>query len=156
MVTPLTVESYMKPPLCLPHTDTVSAAVKHLARQDGTAALVVNDAGELCGIFTRRDLLHRVVLLEHDPRVLTLEDVMTERPATARPGDDVSDALHRMLQTRCDHLPVVNEGVPVGLLSTHAPPLKRLLWAAAALLRDESQRRRIETVLRDQWRVGLI
>jgi CBS domain-containing protein len=80
--------------------------------------VVVEDAGELVGIFTERDLLSRI---DHgDPlwSHVVVRDIMTPAPMVVRAGDSLAEAMRRLTQGRRRHLPIVDDhGRLVGLLS---------------------------------------
>ena len=65
---------------------------------------------------TDKDLAFRVVADGHDPRNVMLKDIMTRRPVSINPDTSYADALAKMAEGRFRHLPVVDEGVVVGVL----------------------------------------
>jgi CBS domain-containing protein len=81
------------------------------------AALVVDERGELVGIFTEHDLLRRADHDSNDWRDKPVESMMTGRPRVIREDDTVAEALRRMDAGRHRHLPVVRGRVPVGVVS---------------------------------------
>jgi CBS domain-containing protein len=87
-----------------------------LARDIG-ALLVVDEAGKLLGIFSERDLLTKVAGLEQSHDQLTMATFMTRHPEAVKPGDSLAFALHKMDIGGYRHMPVVQDGVPVGVLS---------------------------------------
>jgi len=81
-------------------------------------AVLVTKQDKLCGIFTERDLLMKVVAEKKDVKKLKLKDVMTQNPKTANVNDPVYDAMRRMTQGRFRHLPIVDHtGHLTGLIS---------------------------------------
>jgi CBS domain-containing protein len=98
-------------------SDTVSLAVEIMAERKIGAILVANE-GKLAGIFTERDLLHRVVKPKRDPDGTQLADVMTSNPDCIAPNDLALTALQKMSERGFRHLPVVTEsGEIVGIVS---------------------------------------
>ncbi len=71
--------------------------------------VVVLEAGRLCGIFTERDILRRIVAVGSDPATTLVSDVMTEEVACCRPGTTIEEARSVMKNRRIRHLPVMDE-----------------------------------------------
>ena len=96
---------------------TVRAAAVAMANQQVGAILVVDDKGLLTGLFTERDVLNRVVAKGLDPDKTPLSAVMTEKLLTATADKPLSHALHMMFEGGFRHVPVVENGKPVGMVS---------------------------------------
>jgi CBS domain-containing protein len=101
--------------IVLPRAATVAEAALRMYRL-GVGAVLVVERGHLLGIFTERDLT-RCIAFQLDLPAIPLGLVMTRDPPTVRPQEAVSVALERMRAGRCHHLPVVDEGRPLGLVS---------------------------------------
>jgi CBS domain-containing protein len=98
-------------------TDTVQMAVKKLA-DERIGALVVEDQWmRHAGIFSERDFVNAVA--EHGPKALgfPVEKLMSAPVVTCRPGDQVETALAAMTMAKIRHLPVVDGGHLVGIVS---------------------------------------
>ena len=99
-----------------PGTTTVKDAANLLkARRVGAVAVVEDE--KLIGIFTERDALFRVVAEGRDPQTTRLADVMTRDPQSIHPDKPFPDALRIMYEGRFRHVPVVEDGRPVGMIS---------------------------------------
>ncbi len=98
-------------------TMTVADAVAEMNR-NCVGCVIVLDGIRLCGIFTERDVLRRVVGASLDPRRTRVASVMTDKVMTVPPEMTVEDALILFTEKRCRHLPVVSDGKLVGLLSS--------------------------------------
>ena len=96
---------------------SVRAAAVAMAEQSVGAILVVDDSGRLIGLFTERDALNRVVARGLDPEQTPLAAVMTDKLQTATPDKTLGHALHLMFEGGFRHLPVVEDGRPVGMVS---------------------------------------
>jgi CBS domain-containing protein len=96
---------------------TVRAAAVAMANKKVGAILVVDDKGLLTGLFTERDVLNRVVAKGLDPDKTPLSAVMTENLLTATPDKPLAHALHMMFEGGFRHVPVVENGKPVGMVS---------------------------------------
>ncbi|NNE84106.1 MAG: CBS domain-containing protein [Alphaproteobacteria bacterium] len=95
---------------------TVQEAVRVMAEQNVHSVLVTYD-GNLTGIFTSTDLVLKVVAVGLEPNITALGEVMTRDPETVSPGFNAIEALHRMHDGHFRHLPVVENGKIVGILS---------------------------------------
>ena len=100
-----------------PADTTVRAAAITMARHKIGAILVVDDQGRLAGLFTERDVLNRVVAQGLDPDSTQLSTVMTADLQTASPDKPLAHALHMMFEGGFRHVPVVEDGRPVGMVS---------------------------------------
>ncbi len=107
--------------------DTLGEAAERMAEQ-GVGSSVVLDAGRLIGILTERDLLRAVAGRVHTSEA-RVREWMTEDPVTAVPSSSADEAVRTMLDRGFRHLPVVEGGRTVGVVS-----LRELMRAA---LEDE-------------------
>ena len=105
-----------KTPITVTKTVTVIEAARAMKRHNVGALLVV-DGTHLCGIFTERDALFRVLAEGRDPATTTLSQVMTAQPQTVHPDKPFLHALRIMHVGRFRHLPVVEDGRPLGMVS---------------------------------------
>ncbi|HUP61166.1 MAG TPA: CBS domain-containing protein [Thermoanaerobaculia bacterium] len=92
-----------------------NAAQTMSERNIGAAAVV--EAGKLAGIFSERDLMARVVAKGLNPDDTPVGTVMSKELVVADPNDAVDDALQKMYSIRARHLPVVENGKLVGMIS---------------------------------------
>jgi CBS domain-containing protein len=95
---------------------TVRDAANAMAQRRIGAVPVVED-GKLIGIFTERDVITRVVAPGRDPNTTPLGEVMTPTPDTVKSSDSVVHALEMMNTRRYRHLPVVDQGKLIGIVS---------------------------------------
>jgi len=97
-----------------------AATVRDAARtmsKNKIGAIAVLDAGKLVGIFSERDVLTRIVADGRNPDETLVDSVMTKDIIVAAPADDINDALQKMQDCNCRHLPVVHGGRLVGMIS---------------------------------------
>jgi CBS domain-containing protein len=80
-------------------------------------SVLVCEGGEPVGIFSERDVLVRVVAAQRDPRQTLVRDVMTTRLHTVTPDDTLLDVMHLMTERRCRHVPVMEGGRLLGMVS---------------------------------------
>jgi CBS domain-containing protein len=96
---------------------TIKAALAEL-RDRNIGALVVSEDGErVDGIISERDIVHG--LADHGSAFLAqgVAEAMTRRVATCDPADSVADLMAEMTNRRIRHLPVVQNGRLVGIVS---------------------------------------
>src|SRR5262249_26374068 len=95
---------------------TVAEACSAMKRRHVGCVLVM-DQGHLCGIFTERDVVNRVVAEGLDPHKTMLSIVMTRNPDTIAPNSSPMDALRMMHDRGYRHLPVIAGERVVGIVS---------------------------------------
>lgn len=96
---------------------TVSQAARLMAAKDAGAVLVIEDA-QLVGIFTERDVVFRVIAPGLEPKATLLREVMTADPKTLGPSQSYGHALVLMQENGFRHVPVVEEGQAIGIISS--------------------------------------
>ncbi|MCB1906201.1 MAG: CBS domain-containing protein [Rhodocyclaceae bacterium] len=97
-------------------SDTVLAAAERM-KERNIGALLVVEGDQLVGIFTERDALYRVLAAGADPAVTKLSEVMTPNPQTITADKPFRNALHLMYENGYRHVPVVDGGTPIGVIS---------------------------------------
>ena len=99
-----------------PRQANLESAIRQMIDRAVGAVLVVDSAGALVGILTERDFLTKVA---GQPRfeALAVREFMTAGPETVAPTDSLAFALGRMDAGGYRHLPVVADGMPVGVIS---------------------------------------
>ena len=96
---------------------TVREASEIMKAKQYGAVLVMED-GELKGIFTERDAVFRVLAPGLDPDTTTVQKVMTKSPKTIAPEKTFGHAMLVMHESGFRHLPVVENGKLVGMVSS--------------------------------------
>ena len=123
-----------------PETSVAQASLL-MKRGNVGAVLVVKD-GCLVGIFTERDAVCRVLAAYRDPRITKLVDVMTPDPKTVEPDETFGYALLLMHENGFRHVPVVEEGRAIGVVSARSALDPDLEDFTAEAERRKSIRRR--------------
>jgi CBS domain-containing protein len=95
---------------------TVRNAAQTMSERNIGAVAVVH-SGTLAGIFSERDLMARVVAKGLDPDSTLVEGVMSKNLMVADPSERVEQALQKMHSIHARHLPVVENGKLVGMVS---------------------------------------
>ena len=115
----LTVRQVMQPePVLVEPICPLREVMEQMNRLRIGAVIVVNGGRALEGIFTERDLLRRVADADPDWRDRPVRDWMTPGPHTIGPDVRWEDAIAIMNQLRVRHLPVIEAGRVIGIVST--------------------------------------
>ncbi len=96
--------------------DLVIDAVRRMAEY-GVGAMLVMQGGEMKGIFTERDYARKVILAGRGSRETRVEEVMTSAVITVDPRATAEEGLALMTRQRVRHLPVIERGQLVGMVS---------------------------------------
>ena len=96
--------------------DTVLAALGVMAEHD-IGAVLVFDGDELLGILTERDYARKVALVGRASKDSPVRAIMTANAVCVPPGRTVEECMGLMTERRVRHLPVVENGHVVGVVS---------------------------------------
>ncbi len=100
--------------------DSLQEVVDRLVRHNcGSLVVVDSRNSEACmvGIITERDILRACASHRCPLNALSVADVMTHEVVTGTPCDSIEDAMGLMTVRRIRHLPVIDDGTLVGLVS---------------------------------------
>ncbi|MBI1876479.1 MAG: CBS domain-containing protein [Acidobacteria bacterium] len=95
---------------------TVYEALEKLAVHD-IGALLVMQGTDLVGIMSERDYVRKVILKGRSSKDMTVDEIMSSPAVTVNPKTTIDDCMRCMTDHRCRHLPVVEEGSVVGVVS---------------------------------------
>ena len=107
----------IQPPTTILAATTVREAIAIMLERNIGALLVVDEMGKLIGIFTERDLLKKVAGIHGLFADLSVGGFMTIRPVTLASTDTLAFALQKMDGGGYRHVPVLEDGRPVGMVS---------------------------------------
>ena len=96
--------------------DTVYDALSQMAAKN-VGALVVVDGGRVVGVVSERDYARKVILIGKASRETAVEEIMGSPAVTVSTGTTVAECMALMTGRHLRHLPVVAEGVLIGLVS---------------------------------------
>lgn len=94
----------------------VIEAIRLMAER-GIGALLVMDGARLAGILSERDYARKIVLQGRSSRDTPVRDIMTAEVVTVAPADSIDRCMQLVTDRRIRHLPVVDAGAVVGVLS---------------------------------------
>ena len=95
---------------------TVYEAIELMAEKN-IGAIPVLAGGEFVGILTERDYTRKVVLKGRSSKNAFVREIMDERPAVVSPSSTVGECMRLMTEKRVRHLPVLENGELIGILS---------------------------------------
>jgi len=95
---------------------SVFEAVQRMV-EENIGSLLVTERGEIAGIVTERDYLRRVTLEGRTDRETAVREIMSKPIIAVAPDMTVDECMALMTDRRVRHLPVVDEGAVVGLVS---------------------------------------
>ncbi len=100
------------------HQDnTVFEAMQAFAANKVGSLLVMNDSNDPVGIIGARDVLMNVLKACDGIKKSTVKDIMTTEIIVSKPDDDIETMQKLMTKNRVRHLPIVDEGKIVGIIS---------------------------------------
>jgi CBS domain-containing protein len=106
-------------PTCMPPDTPLSQALDRMRKNGAACALLCGEGHKLVGIFTERDVLHKI-LGENVDGSTPLERLMTPTPRSLSPEDTLLKAIQLMTEGGYRHVPLTDdEGRLVGLVSAH-------------------------------------
>lgn len=95
---------------------TVYEAIETMVEAN-VGSLLVAEQGEIVGIVTERDYLRRVALEGRMEKDTAVRDIMTSPLIVATPDTPIGECMALMTDRRIRHMPVVQEGTVVGVVS---------------------------------------
>jgi CBS domain-containing protein len=97
-------------------TESLTQAAQLMKAED-VGSLPVVENSRLVAILTDRDIVVRAVAERIDPQSMTVGDVASQKPVTVEPEQDLDEALTLMAKHQVRRLPVVEDGLLVGMLA---------------------------------------
>lgn len=110
-------------------------------REHAVGCLLVLEGAAALGIITERDIVWKVIATARDTRTVTAREIMTAPVEAIAPERDIYDAIVLMKNLEIRHLPVMDQGRVVGVLS-----VKDILRLEPALFEV------LEAVQEENWR----
>ncbi|MER6922157.1 CBS domain-containing protein [Streptomyces spiralis] len=111
------VRDVMTPGVVAVRPDASLVEAARLMRAQDIGDVVVADGQDIVGMLTDRDIAVRAVAEGLDPQAVSARAVCTSHPLVVGPHDPVSAAVALMREHAVRRLPVVEDGLPVGMVS---------------------------------------
>jgi CBS domain-containing protein len=103
-------------PVSMAATQPVSAAARAM-KEHGIGTVLIMADGRLSGLVTDRDIAVRVLAEDRDPTTTRVGDICSTELAVLGPDDDVDQATRLVRDRAVRRIPVVEDGIPVGIVS---------------------------------------
>jgi CBS domain-containing protein len=100
----------------IPSTVSVFDAIK-LMSDKNIGALPVVENGKLVGMLSERDYTRKVILKGKSSKQTPVADIMTTNPVVVGPSELIAECMRIMTEKRVRHLPVLDGGKMIGILS---------------------------------------
>lgn len=138
MDTQMTVHDAMTSSVITVDPDTSIAQAAAIMSQKSIGSLIIKSNSEPEGLVTESDIISKVVSKDIQASKMTVSDVMTKNLIKIDPGSDLNEAARIMAKNNIRRLPVVNNGVLVGVLTstdvmTVSPELTEILVETAKM-----------------------
>ena len=98
--------------------ETVAEAARKMAYHDVGCLIVLGEKRQVAGIVTERDLVTKVVSRETDAALVPVADIMTRNVVSCNLDTSASKVRHLMTAHNVRHVPVIEEGAPLGMVSS--------------------------------------
>lgn len=103
-------------PICMAPGESVFAAARAM-KQYGIGTVLVLTDGKLSGLVTDRDIMVQVLAENRDPLTTRIGDICSSELAVLGPDDDVEQATRLVRDRAVRRIPVLADGIPVGVVS---------------------------------------
>ena len=106
----------IRPTITATRNTPVSEVINHMREKKIGCALIV-EKKEVVGIFTERDVLHKLAKPELDPKEIEIGNFMTASPEVLKDSDTFANALNKMAMGNFRHVPIQKEDGSYAVLS---------------------------------------
>ena len=114
------------------HNSSIKTAADMMFTNKVSCLIVNNDIGEFIGLVTERDIVSRVVASSMDIEKTTISQIMSTQIISCSPNTPSSEVREIMTVNKIRHLPIIDDGSVVGILSTRDLMARQLLEDRAA------------------------
>jgi signal-transduction protein with cAMP-binding, CBS, and nucleotidyltransferase domain len=124
--------------------DTIRIAAEEMGRHNIGSLLVLDRDGTLIGIISERDILSKVVAKGLNPIAVRVAQVMTPHVVGCHPGASTKRANELMASHNIRHLPIIENGEPIGMVSARDLMAHELELARQRLQQHRERLERLE------------
>jgi len=128
----------LEPILTIDQFESVEAAACEMASHDVGSLIVLGQKRQVVGIVTERDIITRVIARQADPDQMAVHHIMTRNVISCRSNTTLNEVRRLMLGHNVRHLPVIEDGAPLGMVSAR-DLLTRELQQWQSLAQHQSQ-----------------
>ncbi len=118
--------------ITIDHNSSIKEAADKMFANKVSCLIVNNDDGEFIGLVTERDIVNRVVASSMDTENTTIAQIMSTEIISCSPNTPSSEVREIMTVNKIRHLPIIENGSVVGILSTRDLMARQLLEDRAA------------------------
>lgn len=98
--------------------DTTLDNCAKIMKQKHVGSLLITENEKVIGIVTEQDIVRKAVIKNLKPSKVKVKEIMEKKLVTITPEEDIFEAISVMRDYNIRHLPIVNEGKFVGLITT--------------------------------------
>jgi len=118
--------------------DTSITEAARIMRDNNVGAVIISESeGTIAGILTERDVISKVVSYSANPDTTMVSAVMTSSVITCTMETTICEAQETMATHRVRHVPVVADGIPIGVISVR-DIVQQQLSQAQTVIREQS------------------
>ena len=103
--------------LTLKASDSLEAAARCLDEKKIGAIIATDDSGGIVGVLSERDIVRQVARAGQSALAMQVADAMTRDLVVGHPNETLEQGLTRMTDRRIRHLPIVDDGNLIGIIS---------------------------------------
>lgn len=118
-------------------TDSVVDAASLMSENAVGCLLITDDRAKVVGIVTERDIVSKVIAKGLDAQKTHICEIMTGKIVACTPATSLMRAQQIMAEHNIRHLPVIQDGCPIGMISTR-DVLKHQLASVQAVAQHQS------------------
>jgi CBS domain-containing protein len=114
-------------PLASVQSGTTIREAAHVLEQFNVGALAVLAGEQLVGILSERDVIQRCIAHDDDPATARVDAAMTANPDTVEAEAGLSEAIGKFAAGGYRHLPVMQDGRCIGMISVRDVPVEYMM-----------------------------